>query len=124
VAYLATSWSRIDPKKAIPALPWLLAFALSNAFFEELLIRGLFLKRYIALLGTAWSLVLSALCYGLFFLGVQAVVGPIPYSALVVILPLGLLYGFLIQYSNSIWGSVSVHAGIDLIFLLGVFAAA
>jgi membrane protease YdiL (CAAX protease family) len=122
--YLVLAWSNIDPTKAIPAIPWLLAFAIFNAFFEELLLRGLLLKRYIALLGTSWSIVLSALCYGLFFLGVQAAIGPIPYSALVAILPLGLLYGFLIQYSNSILGSVSVHAAIDLIFLLGVFAAA
>jgi membrane protease YdiL (CAAX protease family) len=123
VVYFVLSWSTINLAKAIAALPWLIFFAVSNAFFEELLIRGLFLKRYIALLGTAWALVLSALCYGLFFLGVQAAVGPIPYSALVVILPLGFMYGFIMQRSDSIWGPVSIHAVVDLIFLLGVFAS-
>jgi len=123
VVYLVLFRSTIDPAKAKAALPWLLLFAVSNAIFEELLIRGLFLKRYIVLLGTAWAVVLSALCYGLFFLGVQAAVGPIPYSALVLILPLGLLYGFIMQRSDSIWGPVSIHAAVDLIFLLGVFAS-
>lgn len=123
VVYLVLSWSTIDQAKAITALPWLVIFAVSNAFFEELLIRGLFLKRYIALLGTAWAVILSALCYALFFLGVQSAVGPAPYGALVVILPLGLLYGFIMQKSDSIWGPVSIHATIDLIFLLGVFAS-
>ncbi|MGB5844272.1 MAG: CPBP family intramembrane glutamic endopeptidase [Anaerolineales bacterium] len=123
VIYFALSWSTIDPAKAIPALPWLIIFAVSNAFFEELLIRGLFLKRYIALLGTAWAVVLSALCYGLFFIGVQSAVGPIPYGALIVIFPLGLLYGFIMQRSDSIWGPASIHAVIDLIFLFGVFAS-
>jgi len=123
VVYLALSRSTIDPAKAIRALPWLIIFAVSNAFFEELLIRGLFLKRYIALLGTAWAVVLSALCYGLFFIGVQAAVGSVSYTALVVILPLGLLYGFIMQNSDSIWGPVSLHAAVDLIFLLGVFTS-
>jgi len=123
VIYLAISWSSIDPNKMVSALPWLITFAILNAFFEELLIRGLFLRRYSTLLGRLWAVVLSTLCYGLFFLGVQAAVGPIPFSALVVILPLGLIYAFIMQNSDSIWGSVSLHAAIDLIFLIGVFAS-
>jgi membrane protease YdiL (CAAX protease family) len=121
--YLISSWSNIDLEKAIPAIVWMIIFAISNAFFEELLIRGLFLRRYIALLGIVWSLILSTLCYALFFLGVQSATGPIPYGALIVVLPLGLLYGFIMQKSDSIWGSVSIHATIDLIYLIGVFAS-
>ena len=123
VVYLVLSWSTIDLVKATAALPWLIIFAVSNAFYEELLIRGLFLKRYTALLGTAWGVILSALCYGFFFLGVQSAVGPAPYGALIIIVPLGLLYGFIMQRSDSIWGPVSIHTALDLIFLLGVFAS-
>lgn len=123
VIYFAFSWSTINLSKAISAAPWLMAFAICNAFFEELLIRGLFLKRYIELLGTAWAVVLSALCYGLFFLGVQSAVGVTPYGAMIFIFPLGLLYGFIMQRSDSIWGPVCIHAAIDLVFLLGVFAS-
>lgn len=121
--YLLTSWSKIDLEKTLRALTWMITFSILDAFFEELLIRGLLLRRFIGLLGITWSLVLSALVYSLFFLGVQSVTGPIPFGALIFILPLGLLYSFIMQKSDSIWGSLSLHATIDLIFLIGVFAA-
>ena len=122
-AYLLLSWSKINFEEALQALIWMILFAILDAFFEELLIRGLLLKRFIGLLGVTWSLFLSALVYGLFFLGVQSVTGPPPYAALIFILPLGLLYSFIMQKSDSIWGSLSLHTTIDLIFLLGVFAS-
>ena len=121
--YLVISSSNIDLEKAIQAIFWMLIFAVSNAFFEELLIRGLLLKRFIALLGSTWALVLSALCYGLFILGVQSASGSTQYGALLLIFPLGLLYGFIMHKSDSIWGPVCIHAAIDLIFLVSVFAS-
>jgi len=121
--YFGLSWSRIDPAKALPAIPWLIVFAVSNAFYEELLVRGILLRRFLELLGTAWALALSTLCYGLFFVGVQAAVGPVPYGYLVAVLPLGLLNGFIMLKSDSIWGPVSIHAAIDFVFLVGVFAS-
>jgi membrane protease YdiL (CAAX protease family) len=123
-AYLLLSWSRIDLEKAVQASVWMIIFSILDAFFEELLIRGLLLRRFTALLGKAWSLILSTLVYGLFFLGVQSATGPIPYSALILILPLGLLYTFIFQKSDSIWGSLSIHATIDLVYLIGTFASA
>lgn len=123
-AYLVLSWSKIDLEKGIQALIWMVIFSILDAFFEELLIRGLLLRRFTALLGNAWSLILSASVYGLFFLGVQSATGPIPYGALILILPLGLLYGFIMQKSDSIWGSLSIHATIDLVYLFGIFASA
>jgi membrane protease YdiL (CAAX protease family) len=101
----------------------MILFSALDAFFEELLIRGLLLRRFIGLLGIAWSLTLSALVYGLFFLGVQSATGPIPYGALIFVVPLGLLYSFIMHKSDSIWGSMSLHAAIDLIFLIRVFAS-
>jgi membrane protease YdiL (CAAX protease family) len=120
--YLVFSWPKINFSELVSSLPWMMIFAISNAFFEELLIRGLFLKRYSSLLGPRWALILSTLCYGFFFLGVQSAAGPIPYGSLILILPLGLLYGFIMQKSDSIWGSVSLHTTIDLVFLISVFA--
>jgi membrane protease YdiL (CAAX protease family) len=122
VIYFALTWSKIDPARAIQALPWVIILAISNALFEELLIRGLFLKRYIALLGTAWAVILSALCYGVFFLGVRSAQGPISYGDLLVILPLGLLNGFIMHKSDSIWGPMCILAAIDLISVFGAFA--
>ena len=123
-AYLVLSWSKIDLEKAVQALIWMIIFSILDAFFEELLIRGLLLRRFTSLLGNAWSLILSALVYGLFFLGVQSATGSIPYGALILILSLGLLYSFIMQKSDSIWGSLSLHATIDLVYLIGIFASA
>lgn len=122
-AYLALSWSKIDLEKAVQALVWMIIFSILDAFFEELLIRGLLLRRFTVLLGNAWALILSALVYGLFFLGLQSATGPIPYGALILILPLGLLYSFIMQKSDSIWGSLIIHATIDLVYLIGIFAS-
>jgi membrane protease YdiL (CAAX protease family) len=122
--YILISWSKIDLEKTLRAITWMIIFSILDAFFEELLIRGLLLRRFIGLLGITWSLVLSALVYSLFFLGVQSVTGPIPFGALIFILPLGLLYSFIMQKSDSIWGSLSLHATIDMIFLIGFFASA
>jgi membrane protease YdiL (CAAX protease family) len=121
--YLLISWSTIDFEKAAQSFAWMMIFSILDAFFEELLIRGLLLRRFTALLGNAWALILSALVYGLFFLGVQSVTGPIPFGALILILPLGLVYSFIMQKSDSIWGSLSLHAAVDLVYLMGIFAS-
>jgi membrane protease YdiL (CAAX protease family) len=121
--YLLSSWSKIDFEKARLVLIWMMIFAFMDAFFEELLLRGLLLRRFIGLLGNTWALVLSTLVSGLFALGVGSATGPIPYGVLILVLPLGALYSFLMQKSDSIWGSLCVHATIDLIYLIGLFAS-
>jgi membrane protease YdiL (CAAX protease family) len=120
--YLLSSWSKIDFEKARLVLIWMMIFAFMDAFFEELLLRGLLLRRFIGLLGNTWALVLSTLVSGLFALGVRSATAPIPYGELVLVLPLGALYSFLMQKSDSIWGSLCIHATIDLIYLIGIFA--
>ena len=122
-AYLILSWSTIDIEKAVQISIWMVGFSILDAFFEELLIRGLLLRRFSALLGNSWSLILSTLVYGLFFLGLQSAIGPIPFGALIAILPLGFLYSFIMQKSDSIWGSLIIHATIDLVYLIGNFAS-
>ena len=123
-AYLLVSWSKIDFEKVRLALIWMIIFAFMDALFEEMLLRGLLLRRFIGLLGNTWSLILSTLVYGLFILGVGSATRPISYGALLLFLPLGFLYSFIMQKSDSIWGSLSIHATIDLIYLFGVFAYA
>ena len=87
--YLLTAWSKIDFEKARLALIWMMIFALMDAVFEELLLRGLLLRRFIGLLGNTWAIILSTLVYGLFVLGVGAATGPTPYGLLILFLPLG-----------------------------------
>jgi membrane protease YdiL (CAAX protease family) len=121
--YLLTAWSKIDFEKARLVLVWMLIFAFMDALFEEMLVRGLLLRRFIGLLGNTWAIILSTLVYGLFILGVGSATRPISFSGLIVFLPLGFLYSFIMQKSDSIWGSLCIHATIDLIYLIGVFAS-
>ena len=120
--YLLVSWSKIDFEKARLALTWMMIFAVMDALFEVLLLQGLLLRRFIGLLGNTWAVILSTLVYGLFMHGVGSATGPISYGGLILFLPLGFLYSFIMQKSDSIWGSLSIHATIDLIYLFGVFA--
>jgi len=122
--YLLTAWTKIDFEKARLVLGWMMIFAFMDALFEVLLLQGLLLRRFIGLLGNTWAVILSTLVYGLFMLGVGSAAGPISYSGLVVFLPLGFLYSFIMQKSDSIWGPLCIHATIDLIYLFGLFASA
>jgi hypothetical protein len=122
--YLLVSWSKIDFEKARLVLIWMMIFAFMDALFEVLLLQGLLLRRFIGLLGNTWAIILSTLVYGLFILGVGSATGSISYGSLIVFLPLGFLYSFIMQKSDAIWGSLCVHATIDLIYLIGVFASA
>ncbi|PWB77080.1 MAG: hypothetical protein C3F07_02610 [Anaerolineales bacterium] len=121
--YVLVSWSRIDFEKARLALIWMVIFAFMDALFEVLLLQGLLLRRFIGLLGNTWAIILSTLVYGLFGLGVGSATGPISYGGLILFLTLGFLYSFIMQKSDAIWGSLSIHATIDLIYLIGVFAS-
>ena len=121
--YLLISWSKIDFEKARLTLIWMMIFAFMDALFEILLLQGLLLRRFIGLLGNTWAIILTTLVYGLFILGVGSATGPISYSGLILFLPLGFLYSFIMQKSDSIWGSLCIHATIDLIYLIGVFAS-
>lgn len=120
--YLLTAWSKIDFEKAGLAFIWMMIFAFMDALFEVLLLQGLLLRRFIGLLGNTWAIILSTLVYGLFILGVGSATRPISYGGLILFLPLGFLYSFIMQKSDAIWGSLSLHATIDLIYLIGVFA--
>jgi membrane protease YdiL (CAAX protease family) len=121
--YLLTGWSKIDFEKVRLALFWMLIFAFMDALFEVLLLQGLLLRRFIGLLGNTWAIILSTLVYGLFILGVGSATRPISYGGLILFLPLGFLYSYIMQKSDAIWGSLCVHATIDLIYLFGVFAS-
>jgi membrane protease YdiL (CAAX protease family) len=103
-------------------IPWLLVFALSNAFMEEFMIRGLFLRRYESLFGQKQSLILTSVIFALFHL---AIIGHTDFVTfwiyLSIPMALGLLWGYTIQKSKNIWGAVLAHAIADIIFLLVIF---
>jgi len=103
-------------------IPWMLIFAFSNGFLEELIIRGLVLRKYEVLFGPRTSLALTSVVFAAFhavllpFLGLVAVV-----AFVLITLVLGLLWGYIIQKSDSIWGAVLSHAIADMLFFIAVF---
>lgn len=100
-------------------LPWLLIFVLANAAMEELLFRGLFLKRLQPLMG----MFLSNFMVAFVFTGLHQAANYTSQMTifLVVVTLLALLWGYIIQKTNALWASVLFHAGMDISILLGIF---
>ena len=97
----------------------------ANGFREEMLYRALFLKKYAPLLGSRSSNVLQAIIFSLSHtVAGRGVVAYTPYTFALVLftLALGLVWGFVMQRTNGIWGSVLFHAGSDIPVFLGIFS--
>ncbi len=102
--------------------PWLCVFAFSNAFMEELMIRGLFLKKYENLFGERLSLLLTAVIFAIFHQAILEYTDIVTFSTFLgITFIFGLLWGYVIQKSDNIWGAVLAHAIADIFFILAVF---
>lgn len=99
--------------------PWILVFVFANAFMEEFHFRGLLLRPFEEHLGAHGA----NLCIALFFTLAHAPVQYVPDIAqfLAGLFVLAWAWGFIIQRTNALWGSVLFHAGADLIIILGIF---
>jgi len=103
-------------------VPWILLFSVSGAFMEELLFRGLFLGRYEPLIGK-WLAILST---GLVFTLAHMQVSYAPnglWKFLLVLFGFSIAWGWLMQKTESLWGSVLFHGGADLLIILPVFSS-
>ena len=107
--------------KLLPLAPWILLFVFSNAFMEELLFRGLFLKRYEAFLGRALSNVLTAAVFAL--MHTQVTYAPEMLQFLAIVVALSLVWGYLIQKTGSLWGAVLFHAAGDCLVIFPIFVS-
>lgn len=102
-------------------IPWLFVFSFSNGFMEELMIRGLFLKKYDSLFGQKQSLLLTTVIFTVFHQAILGYTDPITFSIFLgIIFVLGLSWGYIMQKSDNIWGAVLAHAVSDILFLLVV----
>ena len=101
--------------------PWTLIFIFANSFMEELHFRGLLLRPFGELLGPH----ASNLCIALFFTLVHAPVQYTPDIALFlsIVFVLAITWGYLIQKTEALWGSVLFHAGADLMIVVGIYEA-
>lgn len=109
----------IPANRLLAFAPWTLLFVFSNAFMEELHFRGLLLKPFERLLGRHPA----NLCIALFFTLSHA---PVQYTPnilvfLAILLVLALAWGYVIQKTESLWGSVLFHAGADLMIIVGIY---
>ncbi len=109
----------IGVNKLLPLLPWILLYILSNAFAEELMFRGILLKPYEAFLGRRPALLLATIVFTLLHFPAGYVVDAILF--LVQLFPLALAWGWLMQKTDSIWGSVLFHAGADCIIIFSIY---
>ena len=101
--------------------PWILLFVVSNAFMEELLFRGLFLGRYEPLIGKWLAILSTALAFTLAHM--QVTYAPNLWGFLLVTFGFAIAWGWLMQKTESLWGSVMFHAGADLLIILPVFSS-
>jgi membrane protease YdiL (CAAX protease family) len=97
--------------RILPWLPWLLVFVFAN---------GMFLRKLEPLVGKYVSIFLLAFI----FTGLHSWVS---YTAdnrifIAVTFPLAGALGFIMQKTDSIWGSILLHAGMDIPVMIGIFA--
>ena len=106
--------------RVIPWIPWILVIVLANAATEEILFRGLFLRRLEPFFGKFISNCLVALVFTVLHKG--STYTSDEYIFLAVLIPLALVWGYIMQKTDSVWGSILFHAGMDIPVFLGIFA--
>ena len=90
---------------------------------EELWFRGIFLRKLPPLLGAAASVVATALVFGLTHLAATYISPAQMIIFGVIVFALGLVNGWVMLKTDSIWGSVLFHAGYDLLVIIPVLAS-
>ena len=100
----------MDP--ALCAIQWI---------HEELLFRGLFLKRFEPFLGKGLSVLLTAVVFTLMHTQVTYAAQMLQF--LVIALTLSLVWGYLIQKTDSLWGAVLFHATGDCLIIVAAYAS-
>lgn len=110
------SWARI-----LPWTPWVLIMILSNAAYEELVFRGLFIGRMEPFLGKFAINIVTTIPFVLNHAGNDYMTNAFIFFALQ-LLPLSLAWCWLTQKTNSLWGSILFHAAMDIPIFVGIFS--
>jgi membrane protease YdiL (CAAX protease family) len=127
VAAVSIPWAKwqyqaedLSVQRVVPWIPWILLFVLANGFNEELLFRGLFLKKLEPLLGAFPANLCMAIPFVALHYGVDYTQNIFLIMAL--LLPLGLALGYVMQKTNSIIASWLIHASVDIAVVLALFS--
>jgi membrane protease YdiL (CAAX protease family) len=125
VAEFMFQGQNLTSDRVIAWLPWIIPIVLLNGVREELLYRGLFLKKYEVKLGPKTSNFLQAIIFSLSHsvagLGLNTYT-PFIWALVIFTFALGLAWGYIMQRTNSIIGSVLFHAGTDIPVFMGIFS--
>jgi len=112
--------SGTSPETLLSIFPWALIFSLANALMEELWFRGLFLRKFVPLIGVSGSILVTSITFTLTHAGaVYLDPEQIPFF-LATLFPLALLWAYLMHKTDSIWGSMLFHAGADVFLFLAI----
>jgi uncharacterized protein len=112
-------------QRVIAWLPWIIPIVLLNGLREELLYRGLFLRKFQLKLGSKTSNLLQAIIFSLSHsvagVGLNAYT-PYIWGLVIFTFSLGLAWGYIMQRTDSILGSALFHAGTDIPVFIGIFS--
>jgi membrane protease YdiL (CAAX protease family) len=106
--------------RVLPWTSWVLIAVLANGALEEILFRGLFLRKLEPFFGKILSNFLIALVFTVLHKGASYTSQE--YIFLAVLVPLALAWGYVMQKTEGVWGSILFHAGMDIPIFLGIFA--
>ncbi|MGA9496641.1 MAG: lysostaphin resistance A-like protein [Terriglobales bacterium] len=122
VTLLQPAVRALSTARLISWAPWVLLFSVSGAFMEELLFRGLFLGRYEPVIGKWLSILSTALVFTMAHMQITYAPNDL-WKFLLVLFGFSIAWGWLMQKTASLWGSVLFHAGADLLIILPVFVS-
>jgi membrane protease YdiL (CAAX protease family) len=107
--------------RLLTASPWIFVFVIANGFNEELLFRGLFLRKFEPFLGKFGSNLLTAIVFTLAHIKVEYVMTGEILRFLAVVFVLAIVWGYLMQKTDSLIGPAIFHAGADLLLFSSLF---
>ncbi len=110
------SWDRI-----LPWTPWVLIMITANAAYEELAFRGQLIGKMEPFLGKLATNLVTSLPFVLMHAGNDYMANTFIFFVLQ-LLPLSLAWCWLMQKTNSIWGSILFHAAMDIPIFVGIFS--
>lgn len=118
---LPASWlgrDGLQPVEIVRDAPWLVPANALQALAQELQFRGLLMGALERVMPRGWANVAQAAFFGLSHLAVnyEGPVGPfVP-----VTIAIGLLFGYVVQRTRSLWPAVVVHAAADIAITFAV----
>lgn len=105
------------------ATPWMLVWAFTNSLMEELWFRGVFLKKLRPVLGAAAAVVATAFIFAAPHFGGSYITSGERLLFAGIVFTLGLVNGWVMLKTDSIWASVFFHAGYDLLVIIPVLVS-